>query len=137
MPNFHQIQVSRQLYCTPVQQWTPLDIHEFCLLMFWHLVSPMQCGRLLLICVLLGVLLSVIALHTTPSVFFGLVYSLVMLHRCLAIDAGIMDLVKIPREMTHSEWSSLHPSAQMSHLSLAPITRMLLPGKSFNRSLFI
>ncbi len=46
----------------------------------------MQCGRLPLICVPLGVLLPVIAGDTAASVFFGLVYSLVTLRRRLAID---------------------------------------------------
>ena len=49
-------------------------------------VSPMQCGRLLLIYVLLGVLAVLIAGDTAASVFSGQVYSLVMLRMCLAID---------------------------------------------------
>ena len=126
MPNFLVPMVSRQLYCIPVQQLRPFDIHEFCLLTFWHLVSPMQCGRLPLICVPLGVLLSVIAPVTAASVFFGLVYSLVTLRRRKACDDWIMDWAKIPLNTTHSEWPSLNPSARMLHPWLVPIIRMLL-----------
>src|SRR4028118_1752535 len=91
MPNFLVLQVSTQLYCIPVPQWSPFDIHGFYLLMFWHLLSPMQYGRLPLICVPLGVLPPVIAGNTAASVFSGLVYNLVMPRRCLTIDDSIAD----------------------------------------------